>query len=206
MAWHLWTHGGRRAGTCHDRRVPMTVNQTGRTMDNGSCSRLIAPRRPTIWQVFVATGDVIQLSRRDGWMPCFSPNNEDVLFVSLDNRTGAIPPPGSPGLYAVDAQGQERLVFLAGKDVPLPFAPACGRNNAELAYASIDGLHVGGQPVSKKEDVFPSRPQWLNRNDLLYTADGHIKRRSMLGDTATEIPFRANVTLQRSPTPWRVAC
>ena len=26
---------------------------------------------------------------------------------------------------------------------------------------SIDGLHVGGQPVSKKEDVFPSRPQWL---------------------------------------------
>ena len=83
---------GRRAETCHAPACSTTVNQTGRTMDNGSCSRRIAPApsHATIWQVFVATGDVIQLSRRDGWMPCFSPNNEDVLFVSLDNRTGAI--------------------------------------------------------------------------------------------------------------------
>ena len=154
---------------------------------------------PTIWQALVATGDVIQVSRRDGWMPCFSPNNEDVLFVSSDNPTGAIPAPrAAPGLYAVDARGQERLVILAGKDVQLPFAPACGRSNAQLAYASIDGLHIGGQPVSRKEDVFPSRPQWLSRNDLLYVADGHVKRRSLLGDTVTEIPFRASVTLQRS--------
>lgn len=152
----------------------------------------------TIWQVIVATGDVMPVSRRDGWMPCFSPSDDDVLFVSSDNRTGAVPaPPGAPGLYAVGAQGQERLVLLA-KDIALPFAPACGRSNQQLAYASIDGLHIGGQPVSKKEDVFPFRPQWLSRNDILYTADGHIKRRSILGDTITDIPFRANVTLQRS--------
>jgi Tol biopolymer transport system component len=151
----------------------------------------------TIWQAIVATGDVGQLSRRDGWMPCYSPNDEDVLFVSSDYRAGMPASAGMPGLYAVDMQGRDRLV-LPAKDSPLPFAPACGRSNAQLAYASIDGLHIGGQPVSKKEDVFPFRPQWLSRNDLLYTADGHIKRRSILGDTITEIPFRIGVTLQRS--------
>src|SRR3954468_5588139 len=93
--------------------------------------------------------------------------------------------------------GRVPMVLPPPKDAP-PFAAACGRANAQLAYAAPDGLHIGGQPGSKKEDVFPFRPQWLNRNDLLYTADGHIKRRSMLGDAIIEIPFRAHLTLQKS--------
>src|SRR5262245_28477029 len=153
---------------------------------------------PTIWQVAVATGEVGQVSTRDGWMPCWSPNNRDVLFVSADNRTGDNPNAAVPGLYAVDQGGRERLVMPRPKDGPMPFAPACGRANSELAYAGPDGLHIGGQPVSKREDVFPFRPQWLSRVDLLYTADGHIKRRSALGDSTTDIPFKASITLQRS--------
>jgi Tol biopolymer transport system component len=152
---------------------------------------------PTIWQVMVATGEVYQLSTREGWMPCWTPNN-DVLFVSTsDPRTGNANVPGPPGLYAVDRTGREQTVMPPPKDAP-PFAAACGRVNAPLAYAAADGLHIAGQPVSKKEDVFPFRPQWLNRVDLLYTADGHIKRRSAIGDAIVEIPFRAHLTLQRS--------
>jgi Tol biopolymer transport system component len=153
---------------------------------------------PTIWQVLVATGDVGQISRREGWMPCWSPNDRDVTFVSSDSRAVDDPNVPVPGLYAVDQAGRERLVMPKPKDRPLPFAPACGRVNPDLAYASPDGLHIGQQPVSKREDVFPFRPQWLSRVDLLYTADGHIKRRSALGASITEIPFKASVTLQRS--------
>src|SRR5262249_37006767 len=51
------------------------------------------------------------------------------------------------------------------------------------------------------EDVFPFRPQWLNRTDLLYTADGHIKRRSTGGGDPSAIPFTAKVTLQRASYP-----
>ena len=159
---------------------------------------------PTIWQVIVTTGEVGQISTREGWMPCWSPNDSDVVFVSpaeTRNPNANVPglpgPQGAPGLYAVDRNGRDRLVMPPPKDAP-PFAPACGRANSPLAYAAPDGLHIGGQPVSKKEDVFPFRPQWMNRTDLLYTADGHIKRRSMLGDAIVDIPFRAHLSVQKS--------
>ena len=152
----------------------------------------------TIWQAIVATGDVGQVSAREGWMPCWSPNDQDVLFVSPDRRAPALSTAASmPGLYAVDTHGRERLVLLA-KDVAMPSAPACGRSSAPLAFSSPSGLYVGGELVTKKEDVFPFRPQWLRRNEILYTADGRIKRRSMATDTVADIPFRASVKLQRS--------
>src|SRR5439155_15805727 len=132
----------------------------------------------TIWQAIVATGDVGQVSARDGWMPCWSSNDREILFVSADQRAAATAANAAmPGLYAVDTQGQERLVLLA-KEIPMPAAPACGRVNAPAAFSSASGLYVAGQPVTKKEDVFPFRPQWIRRNEILYTANGHIKRRS----------------------------
>jgi len=171
-----WSHDGRRIVFSSDRA--------------GGVS--------TIWQASVTTGDVGQVSAREGWMPCWSPNDQDVLFVSLDRRASTASANISmPGLYAVDTQGRERLVLLA-KDVPMPSAPACGRNSAQVAYASADGLYVGGQAVTKKEDVFPFRPQWLRRNEILYTADGRIKRRSIDTETVVDIPFKASVKLQRS--------
>ncbi|OLC40193.1 MAG: hypothetical protein AUH43_26925, partial [Acidobacteria bacterium 13_1_40CM_65_14] len=152
----------------------------------------------TIWQAIVATGEVGQVSTREGWMPCWSPNDQDVLFVSPDRRAFTASADASmPGLYAVDTQRRERLVLLA-KDVPMPSAPACGRSSAQVAFASPDGLYVAGQPVTKTEDVFPFRPQWLRRNEILYTADGRIKRRSIDTETVVDIPFRASVKLQRS--------
>src|SRR4030095_2703199 len=120
------------------------------------------------------------------------------LFVSPTNRSGDNPTASVPGLYAVDQGGRERLVMPKPKDGPLPFAPACGRANSEFAYASPDGRQLGGRPMTKREDMFPFRPQWLTRVDLLYPADGHIKRRSALGDSTVDIPFKASVTLQRS--------
>jgi Tol biopolymer transport system component/imidazolonepropionase-like amidohydrolase len=152
---------------------------------------------PTIWQVFVATGQVGQVSTREGWMPCWSPDDRNIVFVSSDSHEVDDPNVPVAGLWAVDQTGRERLVMPKPKDRPLPFAPACGRVNPDLAYASPDGLHIGGRPVSKREDVFPFRPQWISRIDLLYTADGRIKRRTALGDAIVEIPFTAKVSLQR---------
>ena len=122
----------------------------------------------------------------------------EILFVSADQRAAATAANAAmPGLYAVDTQGQERLVLLA-KEIPMPAAPACGRVNAPVAFSSASGLYVAGQPATKKEDVFPFRPQWIRRNEILYTANGHIKRRSTFTDSASDIPFRASVRLQRT--------
>jgi imidazolonepropionase-like amidohydrolase len=45
--------------------------------------------------------------------------------------------------------------------------------------------------------VFPFRPQWLDDGNILYTADGQIKRRPVGGRPQT-IPFSARVALQRA--------
>src|SRR5207247_8041238 len=141
---------------------------------------------------------VDQVSARDGWMPGWASNDREILFVSADQRAAATAANAAmPGLYAVDTQGQERLVLLA-KEIPMPAAPACGRVNAPVAFSSASGLYVAGQPATKKEDVFPFRPQWIRRNEILYTANGHIKRRSTFTDSASDIPFRASVRLQRT--------
>ena len=151
----------------------------------------------TIWQVAPANGTIGQVSLRDGWMPCWSPGDREVVFVSADLGPGGIPTRASvPGLYA-HTQGEDRLV-LPAKDMPMPAAPACARVTSPIAYASPSGLYVSGQPVTKREDVFPFRPQWLRRDEILYTADGRIKRRSTFTDSVVDIPFKATVTLQRS--------
>ena len=41
----------------------------------------------TIWEVNVATGDLRRLSTRDGSMPTWSANDQDVAFVSLGKAT-----------------------------------------------------------------------------------------------------------------------
>ena len=41
-------------------------------------------------------------------------------------------------------------------------------------------LVVDGREITRAEDVFPFRAQWLSATDVIYTADGKIKRRRLL--------------------------
>ncbi|PYQ97467.1 MAG: hypothetical protein DMF97_13890, partial [Acidobacteria bacterium] len=151
----------------------------------------------TIWQVIVATGEVGQVSRREGSMPSWAPNDREITFLSSDAvRGGQVNPSPTPGIWGIDTQGAERLLFST-KDTGMSSPPGWSYDGRQLAFTSRSHLYVGGQPVSKNEDVFPFRPQWISRNELLYTADGHIKRRSILYDTVVDIPFKATVKLQR---------
>jgi Tol biopolymer transport system component/imidazolonepropionase-like amidohydrolase len=62
-------------------------------------------------------------------------------------------------------------------------------------------LRINGREVSvPDEDVFPFRPQWISRSEFIYTADGHIKRRSITGAVIV-VPFSATVSLQRRTFP-----
>ena len=63
----------------------------------------------------------------------------------------------------------------------------------------------GGRNIADAdEDVFPFRPQWVSPTELLYTADGKIKRRPAAGGPARVIEFTANVSFTRPAfTPKR---
>ena len=151
----------------------------------------------SIWELAVNSGRVRQLSTRDGWMPSWSASDQELTFLSRDD----VNPSGNPrvrnaGLWSINADNQERLI-LPVRDGQMADAVGWSRNGADLAYVAEGRLFVNGREVSDDEDVFPFRPQWTSRTEFIYTADGHIKQRSMTG-VVTVVPFTANVTLKRS--------
>jgi Tol biopolymer transport system component len=153
----------------------------------------------TLWEVDADSGQVRQISRRDAWMPAWSPNDQEITAVSGDRFTAhgeSVPERARrPGLWATNTDGQERLLVDATRQ-PMPAAAAWSNDGTQIAFTTIAGtLQVGGQRVEPGEDVFPFRPQWVSRTDVVYTADGHIKRRS-ISDT-TVIPFSAKISLRR---------
>jgi Tol biopolymer transport system component/imidazolonepropionase-like amidohydrolase len=157
----------------------------------------------TCWEVDAATGAIRQLSKRDAWMPTWSPNDRELTVVSLD-RTNAAGDAVSeadrrPGLWGLDTTGRERLIVDATRR-PLPSAAAWNRDGTQIAYVAASRLHVGNEALSRDEDVFPFHPQWISDGEILYTADGMIKRR-LFGRPPTAISFSAKVTLQRSALP-----
>jgi Tol biopolymer transport system component len=154
----------------------------------------------TIWELSLRTGELRRVSGRDGSMPAFSPNDDEIAFVSQDRGepTSAIARERVPGFYAVAANGHERLVVDA-RQSGMPDGAAWNLEGTHLAYSLAGGhLAINGQAVSgPDEDVFPFRPSWASGSDVVYTADGLIKRQSLDG-SASVVPFRANVALQRS--------
>jgi imidazolonepropionase-like amidohydrolase len=90
-------------------------------------------------------------------------------------------------------------------------AASAGPGGQGVAFAAIDGavsrLMIGATNIADPaEDVFPFRPQWISADEVLYTADGRIKRRPAAGGAARTIAFSADITLPRSSfTPKRRA-
>ena len=150
----------------------------------------------SIWEVAVHGRAVRRLSKRDGRMPSWSAADRVVTFLSRDESTATADPRSrASGLWAVDEDGRERMLqpFRANE---LPDAVSWSPSGTDLAFPAGGRLFVNGRPVTTTEDVFPFRPQWVSRTELVYTSDGQIRRRSMTGATSV-VPFAARVTLQR---------
>ncbi|WP_207931114.1 amidohydrolase family protein [Streptomyces sp. 8K308] len=124
--------------------------------------------------------------------PVWTPDGSAIAFTS---GTGSAP----RAIELVDASGRRSTLttvsegFVAGPS----FSPDGGR----LAYAHLTStgtaLVVDGETVSDAaEDVFPFPARWISDDELLYTADGRLRRR-VLGGAARDIPFTAQVTVGR---------
>ncbi len=127
--------------------------------------------------------------------PTWSPDGREIAYVS-DRATGG-------GIYALPADGgagtAERTVRLQAGALA---APAWSPDGRQVAFSAItaptSALWAGSANVAgASDDVFPFRPQWLANGDLLYTADGKIRRRPASGGAATTIEFVAEVAFER---------
>jgi Tol biopolymer transport system component/imidazolonepropionase-like amidohydrolase len=155
-----------------------------------------------IWVVTLATSAVQQVTfaPSNEFMPAWAGQNE-IAYVS-DRRE-------KPGIYSQPLPGAtgagERL--LVASDGALA-APAFGPDGA-IAFNAIVGSHsrlmVGDRNIADAdEDVFPFRPHWIGSRELLYTADGRIKRRPASGGPARIVEFSADVSFTRPAfTPKR---
>ena len=154
-----------------------------------------------IWVLTLATGALRQITTAasNEFMPSWR-SVADVAYVS-DRRD-------QPGVYASTASatgGAETLVAAADGALA---APAFGPDGA-IAFNAIAGsrsrLMIGDRNAADPdEDVFPFRPQWLPGGDVLYTADGKIKRRPGAGGAARVLEFSAEVSFTRPAfTPKR---
>jgi Tol biopolymer transport system component/imidazolonepropionase-like amidohydrolase len=107
-------------------------------------------------------------------------------------------------VYTVDATAIDVLDLSTGATTRVVTAPAGATlygpsfsTDGVLAYVRIAGataeLVVGDRVVSGAgEDVFGFAPSWLSRSELLYTADGKLKRRRLDGSVRV-VTFAAAV-------------
>lgn len=169
-----------------------------------------------VWLLTLATGGVTQVTTAPSneFQPSWHNGSTEIAYVS-DRREG-------PGIYATGATrgAAERLVTASAGIVA---APAFAPDGSAVAFSVVAGsrsrLMIGpstgsGRPTEPSssgrniadpdEDVFPFRPQWVSATELLYTADGRIKRRPAAGGAARIVEFTANVSFARPAfTPKR---
>jgi Tol biopolymer transport system component/imidazolonepropionase-like amidohydrolase len=126
-------------------------------------------------------------------------------FVASADGALAAPAFGPNGVVAFNAIAGSHSRLLVG-DRPSTLRepqgrPEQGRGTTGSGRAEfVEARNV----ADDDEDVFPFRPQWLPNGDLLYTADGKIKRRPAAGGAARAIEFSADVSFTRPAfTPKR---
>jgi Tol biopolymer transport system component/imidazolonepropionase-like amidohydrolase len=162
-----------------------------------------------VWTLTLATGDLTQVTHAPSneFQPTFLPARSgraqltELAFVS-DRRE-------APGIYVADASGapngKEQLVARSEGAVSGPGVGPDGAVAYSVVASSRSRLMVGEHNIADAdEDVFPFRPQWVSPTQLLYTADGKVKRRPAAGGPAQVIEFTAEVSFTRPAfTPKR---
>jgi Tol biopolymer transport system component/imidazolonepropionase-like amidohydrolase len=153
-----------------------------------------------VFDLEIAGRGVRQLTTNpaNDYAPAYSPAHASIAFVSEreDQR----------GIWAIDtATMTERPIAAAAGAVS---GPSWSPDGAKVIYNVIannrSSLIVDGKEVTRDEDVFPFRAQWVSPTEVLYTADGKIKKRALAGTTATPVEFTAAVSFTRTPyTPMK---
>ena len=148
-----------------------------------------------IFDVELATGTVRQLTAdpANDFAPAYSPANAKIAFVSdrKDRR----------GVWTVDTTTATEAPLAAAEGAVS--APSWSTDGSRVIYnviaANKSDLVLDGRAITANEDVFPFRAQWTSPTELIYTADGKIKKRSIQGGAATTIAFTAPVSFTRTP-------
>jgi Tol biopolymer transport system component len=123
--------------------------------------------------------------------PCWTPDGTAIAFT-----TGTGDAPQVIDQVTADGTRTNLVKVTEGRLAGPSLSPDGGR----LAYVHLTStgtaLVVDGETVSGDgEDVFPFAARWAGPGELLYTADGHLRRRTLRGGTVEDVQFSARVTV-----------
>lgn len=160
-----------------------------------------------IWQIDLSSKELKQLTidQANDSNPAFSNSGTKIAFVSQRAESG---------IYILE-NGAEKLAVTEAMRIA---APSWSTDDSKLGYVTFTGktmlfddkntsyIYVANlsdgsteQISAGEEDLFPFRINWTTDDKLIYTADGHIRKR-IIGQSSIEtIPFEATFTLNRKP-------
>lgn len=152
-----------------------------------------------IWQLDLSSGRLKQISRGEAneYFPSYSADGTKIIFVSEKEDAA--------GIYAVSLDGKEELLF---KDDAKLAGPTWDSKGSQVVYnAILEGRSVlqmatlSNKNVAilsrDEEDVFPFRISWLSETEMLYAADGEIKKKNIKDKKTETVPFTAELSLGR---------
>lgn len=146
-----------------------------------------------IWSVDVATRDVSRWTSAPGeeFEPTWHPDGRQVGYVAGDR------------IEAVSAAGAVRTVVPAVAGSTLS-SPSWAPDGERVAYVQRTGIRADLMVASATgpataattgQDVFPFTPDWVGPNELLYSADGKVRRTTVGSGARADVPFSVTIAM-----------
>jgi dipeptidyl aminopeptidase/acylaminoacyl peptidase len=145
-------------------------------------------------------------TRDEDSQPTWSPDGREIAWVvgkapdDPDRQIGLQVTLTSRTIEAGDGRAAPRTLVTETSGTIV--APSWGAGG--VAYVLLgtneSTLKLDGRALTAGEDVFPAPPRWVSDTDLLYGADGHIRRRAITGGGASTIPFSATMRIGQALT------
>ena len=135
------------------------------------------------------TGDISLITDTavEEFEPAWSPDGRQIAFVV-----------GNTEIDAVTLATGARRVMLTVPAGQVIHSPAFTPDGKDIVYnVTANGtthLFKSGAEFVTGEEVFPFRVSWLSADAFIYTADGHIRRRSVSTGASSTIDVTAQVT------------
>lgn len=153
----------------------------------------------------VATGATTTVTdtSQDEYEPAWSPDGTKIAYVVANT-----------GIDVVTVASGTTTSVVSASAGDVVHSPAWTPDGTDVVYCLLSGgmppsatgtarLTLAGKPLFTGEDVYPFPVSWLGGNEFLYTADGAIRRRTLDGTAAQDIPFTAEVDVVTPSYPRR---
>lgn len=140
----------------------------------------------------------ITSSEKNEYNPAYSPDGRSIAFVSEKS--------GKPAIVTIASGSETEIVTPGGSSVA---APSFNTDGTKVVYYVLENGKSRLMTTSladkksemitiQDEDAFPFRAAWTSPTEVIYTADGAIKRKILGSKKVAKIPFEASVVLHRA--------